>query len=80
MKFLITILLCAIILLLSNCSCPPKNPDGTSGGKCVYVGPSITFSLALKSVTVGATLWGDPQFPAVNIPINKHDPEPVFTK
>ena len=66
------------LIFFSACKCPPPNPDGTSGGKCIYVGPSVTMSLALKGVTVGATLWGDPVYPAVNIPINKHDPEPVY--
>ncbi len=81
MKFIIPLLLCAIILLLSSCSCPPKNPDGSSGGKCVYIGPSITVSLGYKSsILLGATIWGDPAYPPVNIPVNKHDPEPILTK
>ena len=81
MKFLIAFALCAIILLLSSCKCPPKNPDGTKSGPCVYIGPSVTVSVGYKSsILVGATIWGDPAYPPVNIPVNVHDPEPVFTK
>ena len=73
--------ICLFLLTLicfSSCKCPPPNADGSSGGRCVYVGPSVTMSLALKGVTVGATLWGDPAYPTVNIPINKHDPLPII--
>ena len=69
------------LIYFSACKCSPPNPDGSSGGRCVYIGPSITFSVGYKnSVLVGATLWGDPAYPPVNIPINKRDPEPILTK
>jgi len=66
------------LIFFSSCKCPPPNLDGSIGGRCVYVGPSITMNLALRGVTVGATLWGDPAYPTVNIPINKHDPLPII--
>jgi hypothetical protein len=78
MKTIRLLLLTLSFFAFPACKCPPPNPDGSSGGKCVYVGPSITMSLALRGVTVGATLWGDPAYPVVNIPVNKHDPEVVL--
>ena len=79
MKTIRLLLLTLIHFLLPSCKCPPANPDGSSGGRCVYIGPSITFSVGYKnSVLVGATLWGDPAYPPVNIPINKHDPSPIY--
>ena len=78
MKFIIPLLLCAIILLLSGCKCPPPLPDGTKPA-CVYVGPSITGSVGFKGVSVGLTLWSEDtsKAPYVIFPVNKHDPEPV---
>ena len=80
MKFIIPLLLCTIILLLSGCTCPPKNPDGTKSGPCKYIGPSIQASFGYQGASVGRVLYGDPGLPTVAIPVNKHDPEPVYTK
>lgn len=81
MKYLIAFTLFAVILLLSSCTCPPKNPDGTKP-PCRYVGPAVSGVLGFQGVTVGITLWGDtnPKAPAVTIPVNKHDPEPLYSK
>lgn len=81
MKFLIAFILAGAILLLSNCTCPPKNADGTKP-PCRYVGPAISGNVGFQGVTVGITLWGDvpPNEPTVTIPINQPDPEPIYTK
>ena len=66
------------LIFFASCKCPPPLPDGTKPA-CVYIGPSITVSLGYKSsILLGATIWGDPAYPPVNIPINKHDPEPIY--
>ena len=72
------LLLLVQLIFFVSCKCPPKNPGGSSGGKCEYVGPSVTMSFALRGVSIGATVWGDPAYPTVNIPVNKHDPEIVI--
>lgn len=81
MKFLIAFALCAVILWLSACTCPPKLADGTKP-PCRYVGPAVSGTVGFQGVTVGITLWGDatPKAPTVEIPVNAHDPIPVYTK
>ena len=78
MKFIIPFTLCAIILLLSGCKCPPPLPDGTKQ-PCKYVGPAITGTVGFQGVSVGLTLWGEDasKAPYVVFPQNPHDPEPV---
>lgn len=81
MKFIIPILLSAAILALSSCVCPPKNADGSKPA-CRYVGPAVSGTVGFQGVSVGVTLWGDttPKAPTVEIPVNVHDPLPIFTK
>jgi hypothetical protein len=66
-----------LILLIPSCTCPPKLADGTKP-PCRYVGPSIQGSVGFSGVSVGLTLYGEPSLPTIVIPINKHDPEPVY--
>ena len=74
-----TILLFLITLIFfASCKCPPPNPDGTKSDPCRYVGPSIQGSVGFNGVSVGLTLYGEPSLPTIVIPINKHDPEPVY--
>jgi len=81
MKFLIPILLCAAILALSGCTCPPKNADGTKP-PCRWWGPSISGVVGWQGVSLGLTVFGEapPKAPTVEIPINVHDPLPLHSK
>ena len=76
--------ICLFILTLiffSGCTCPPKLADGTKPS-CKYVGPAISGTVGFQGVSVGITLWGDTthKAPTVDIPVNIHDPLPVYTK
>ena len=66
------------LIFFSSCKCPPKNADGTKSGPCVWQGPSIQASFGYNGASFGLTLFGEPSLPTIVIPINKHDPEPVY--
>jgi len=66
------------LIFFASCQCPPKNLDGAKSGPCKYVGPSIQGSVGFNGVSVGLTLYGQPSMPSIVIPIDRHDPEPVY--
>ena len=69
------------MIFFSSCTCPPKLADGTNP-PCRYVGPAISGTVGFQGFSVGITLWGDttPKATTIELPVNVHDPIPIYTK